>query len=183
MKRVISVVVATAMLVIGLVAGALSVAGADPGPQVCSGTHLTPQGSTQSVTYTAPEGMLVAGYCVKAGSAQQGNGPHYETVDPPRPVVTIFHPSGKDISHFSVRLVPIETEPTEEPTPTDPPTSEPPVVTEPPVTETPSQPIPTQPSDIGTPLVIEVPKDGKPKHHTPAPTPPVEHAPLPNTGA
>ncbi|MDQ3542817.1 MAG: hypothetical protein M3431_02970, partial [Actinomycetota bacterium] len=41
---------------------------------VCDGTHLPAPGGT-SVTVTAPEGMLISGYCVKAGSIEQGNGP------------------------------------------------------------------------------------------------------------
>ncbi|UUZ59181.1 hypothetical protein [Nocardioides sp. B-3] len=50
---------------------------------------------------------------MKAGSAQQGNGPVNVVVDPPAASVTITHPSGKDISHYTVTLVPTPT-----PTPT-----------------------------------------------------------------
>lgn len=61
--------------------------------------------STPSVTATAPDGKLISGYCVKAGSANQGLGPEFVTVDPPQKTVTITHSSGKDISHYSLSYV------------------------------------------------------------------------------
>ncbi len=65
--------------------------------------HLSPPNSTtKSITVEAPEGKLISGYCVKAGSIKQGNGPEYVTVDPPAASVTITHSSGKDISHYVV---------------------------------------------------------------------------------
>ncbi|UUZ59187.1 hypothetical protein [Nocardioides sp. B-3] len=43
---------------------------------VCTGTHLEPDNqTTKSLTFTAPEGQLISGYCVKAGSIKQGDGP------------------------------------------------------------------------------------------------------------
>ena len=73
--------------------------------QVCSGLDsgkIDVSGSTGSITVTAPEGKLIDGYCVKAGSVQNGNGPSYHEVDPPQQTITITYPSGKDISHYSV---------------------------------------------------------------------------------
>ncbi|HAN71906.1 MAG TPA: hypothetical protein DCQ36_10035, partial [Actinobacteria bacterium] len=64
-------------------------------------------GSYKSLTIVAPEGMLVSGYCVKAGSTQQGNGPEYVTVNPAMASVTIAHSSGKDISHWSATYTPM----------------------------------------------------------------------------
>ena len=61
--------------------------------------------SGASVTVTAPDGKLISGYCVKAGSANQGLGPEFVTVDPPQKTVTIAHSSGKDVSHYSLTYV------------------------------------------------------------------------------
>lgn len=62
-------------------------------------------GSHSSITVVAPEGTLIAGYCVKAGSIQQGNGPEHVVVNPPAEEVTFSHSSGKDISHYTVVYV------------------------------------------------------------------------------
>ena len=37
---------------------------------------------------------------------QPGHGPEYHDVNPPEKSVTISHSSGRDISHYSVQLVP-----------------------------------------------------------------------------
>ncbi|HJR94722.1 MAG TPA: hypothetical protein VJ807_04750 [Gaiellaceae bacterium] len=74
--------------------------------QVCPNNdtgHIS--ASTPSVTATAPDGKLISGYCVKAGSANQGLGPEFVTVDPAQKSVTITHSSGKDISHYSLIYV------------------------------------------------------------------------------
>jgi hypothetical protein len=55
----------------------------------------------------------MTGYCVKAGSAKQGDGPMYVTLDDPATTVTIAYVSGKAVSHYSVFY-----EPTPTPTPT-----------------------------------------------------------------
>lgn len=81
-----------------------------PNPGVCTGTHIDPpDDTTTSLTVTAPEGQLISGYCVKAGSINQGLGPEYVTVDPPAASVTISHTSGKDISHYSLTFVTVST--------------------------------------------------------------------------
>lgn len=83
-----------------------TVASAGQNEGVCAGTHIQPpNGTTKSITVTAPEGKLISAYCVKAGSIKQGNGPVYVTVNPPTNTVTISHPSGKDISHYTVTFV------------------------------------------------------------------------------
>lgn len=72
--------------------------------QVCQGLDsgkIDTEGNPKTVTLTAPEGKLIDKYCVKAGSENSGDGPHYEVVDPPAKTVTISYPSGKDISHYS----------------------------------------------------------------------------------
>jgi hypothetical protein len=65
-------------------------------------------GGTEANTlpYTAPDGFLVAEYCVKAGSANQGEGPVFVLVEPNAAFVVIDHPTVNSISHFMVRLVP-----------------------------------------------------------------------------
>ncbi len=69
--------------------------------QGCDGNHIPGSGGP-SIQVTAPEGQLITGYCVKAGSANQGDGPEYVTVDPPASSVTITHSSEKDVSHYVV---------------------------------------------------------------------------------
>jgi hypothetical protein len=131
------VMIAAAIAAFGLGCAAAFAAGADkpsdPGggndAQVCpagdSGKIDVSGGS--SLTVTAPDGKLISGYCVKAGSANQELGPEFVAVEPPQKTVTITHSSGKDISHYSLTYVdegqPTETTPTEttptETTPTD----------------------------------------------------------------
>jgi len=69
------------------------------------GKHL-PGTRSNTLVYTAPAGFLVGSYCVKAGSANQGEGPVIRQVNPPKAKVTIDHPTKDSISHYSVKLVP-----------------------------------------------------------------------------
>jgi LPXTG-motif cell wall-anchored protein len=105
---------ATALLVAGLmgspaaafaapVAGAPVAVGDPKEEQTCPEEGKLPgSGEQTSVTVTAPEGMVIVGYCVKAGSATQGEGPETFDVDPSATEVTISHSSGKAISHYTV---------------------------------------------------------------------------------
>lgn len=80
--------------------------------QVCDGLSsgkVDVSGSHTTVTVTAPDGFLIDEYCVKAGSINQGLGPVYVQVDPPQASVTFGYPDGKDISHWSVHWIPVET--------------------------------------------------------------------------
>ena len=84
----------------------LAVLGAQATPaaasDVCPGTHLSPpNATTSSFTYTAPDGYLIAGWCVKAGPTAE----NHDLSDAPVASVTIAHSSGKDVSHYSVVLV------------------------------------------------------------------------------
>lgn len=131
--------------------------------QVCKGLDsgkIDVSGEVSSLTLTAPEGTLIDGYCVKAGSAnQEDGGPVYVDLLEPVSSVTISHPTGKGISHYSFSTTPIvvvepsptlpseEPAPTEEPVPSEEPTSptpepEPTVV---PTTPAPEPPTPTEP--------------------------------------
>ena len=82
-------------------------------------------GKKTTKTVTAPDGYLIDEYCVKAGSANQGLGPEFRTVSPPKKSVTISHSSGKDISHYSLSYVAVEGEPEPEPEPTQTPSPPP----------------------------------------------------------
>jgi LPXTG-motif cell wall-anchored protein len=80
----------------------------------------------------ADEGYLITGYCVKAGSALQGDGPEYVEVDPPQESVIIEHSTGKDISHYSFSQELAPTTPPTTPPATTPPATTPPASTTPP---------------------------------------------------
>jgi hypothetical protein len=104
MKRLLAVL-AAAFATVALTA-APGFAGTND--QVCppgDSGQIDAGGTDASITITAPAGFLISGYCVKAGSVQQGNGPEFVTVDPPQASVTITHSSGKGISHYSYTLV------------------------------------------------------------------------------
>jgi len=91
---------------------------------VCPGLDsgkIDTTGDPGSVAVTAPEGFLISGYCVKAGSDESDAGVEFITVNPPQASVTISHPSGKAVSHYSYSLVAIQTPPTTPPT--NPPTN------------------------------------------------------------
>jgi hypothetical protein len=80
-------------------------AGAGTGEdQVCPDLdtgHLS-AGDATSLVITAPEGLVIVQVCVKAGSAQQGDGPEFINFDPGVTETTISHSTGKEISHYSV---------------------------------------------------------------------------------
>lgn len=81
-------------------------------------------GSNPTLEISAPDGFVITEYCVKAGSAVQGDGPEYVLVEPPQQTVTISHKSGKDISHYSFSYEAAPTTP-----PSTPPASTPPATT------------------------------------------------------
>lgn len=134
MKRVLigsALAVAGIVGVAGLPPGGGLVSAENPNPPnegVCQpqADHQSPPNdSTKSLTVTAPAGMLISGYCVKAGSINQDTeevelGPVYRYFEPGdyRTSVTIEHPSKKDISHYIVFYVEDDRP---EPTPVTPP--------------------------------------------------------------
>ena len=82
--------------------------------QVCDALDsgkINTTGDPLTVTITAPAGHLIDGYCVKAGSANSGDGPVHVTVNPPQATVTIEYPGGKAVSHYSYSFIGVE-EPT-----------------------------------------------------------------------
>jgi len=128
-------------------------------------------GSHASLTLTAPEGKLISGYCVKAGSANQGLGPESYTVDPPAKSVTISHSSGKDISHYSLTFVDENSPPTET-TPIDTtPTETTPTET------TPTESTPTESTPTETTTTESTPTETTPTGSTPTETTGTEKTP------
>jgi len=120
-----------AVLALGTMMALASGAVAGQGQEVCSGLDsgkIDVVGDVGTITVTAPDGFLIDEYCVKAGSdvSVPEGAVVYVTVDPPAESVTFGHPSGKDISHYSVgyteETTPSPTpEPSEPPEPTEPP--------------------------------------------------------------
>jgi hypothetical protein len=122
MKKILMLGAMIAVFGLGTAAALAATSDKPPSPpgqsgneQVCpegNSGKIDVSGNNASITVTAPEGMLISGYCVKAGSANEELGPEFHTVDPPAETVTITHSSGKDISHYSLTFV-AETPPTE----------------------------------------------------------------------
>jgi hypothetical protein len=148
--------------------GALTSAQLQPNDQVCEDLDsgkIDAGGSETTLEITAPEGFLISGYCVKAGSAEQEEGPVFVVVDPPQETVIIEHPSGKEISHYSVEYVPITP-------PTTPPPTTPPPTTPPPTTPPPTTPPPTTPPATTPPATTPPPPTTPPVTKPPSTTPP-----------
>jgi LPXTG-motif cell wall-anchored protein len=131
----VAIAVLAGVATLGLAAGSAS---ADEEATCPNDGKIDVGGEQTSIVVTAPEGKLIAGYCVKAGSANQGEGPEDHVVDPPAAEVTITHSSGKAISHYRIIYVDVP-----------PPTTQPPTTTT--TTPTTTQP-PTPPeTPAGTP--------------------------------
>jgi len=88
-------------------------AGSHDNDQVCSGLDsgkIEVSGDKLSITVTAPDGMLISGYCVKAGSTNAGDGPHYVTLTSPQKTLTLTYTDSdgkpKALSHYSLSYVP-----------------------------------------------------------------------------
>ncbi len=105
--RKMTVLGASALLVAGLMASPAAAFAAPvltdteqylDGVQVCEGYDsgkIDTTGDPMSVTVEAPEGELISGYCVKAGSAKQGEGEggaYFVELDEPAASVTITYP-------------------------------------------------------------------------------------------
>ena len=185
MKKILMLGAMIAVFAIGTAAAFAATSDKPPSPPGLSGNdQVCPEGdsgkidvsgSNASVTVTAPEGKLISGYCVKAGSANQELGPEFHTVDPPATTVTITHSSGKDISHYSLTFVE-ETPPTET-TPTDTtPTETTPTETTPTET-TPTETTPTETTRTETTPTETTVTETTPAETTPAETTPPETTP------
>ncbi|MFE5292932.1 hypothetical protein ACFQ8T_12195 [Isoptericola sp. NPDC056618] len=135
-------------------------------------------GEKQTITLVAPEGKLISAYCVKAGSARQGEGPKIVELDEPVAEVTIAYPTGgkcRAISHYAVEYVDAP-EPSPSPTttpsstPSSTPTPTPAEETTPPAEESPTPETSTETTAPPTPAVTpsETPTE------TPLPTAPTD---------
>lgn len=118
--RKMTVLGASALLVAGLMASPVAafaaplagapVATTNDGTCPEDGKIDVPKGEEPtSIDVTAEAGYVIVGYCVKAASVHNGNGPVEVVVDPPQTTVTIEHPSGKAISHYTVYYEPVST--------------------------------------------------------------------------
>lgn len=131
--RKMTVLGASALLVAGLMATPAAAFAAPvltdteeylEGVQVCEdydSGKIDVDDNIDSVEVEAPEGQLISGYCVKAGSESQGEGvggAYFVELDEPAASVTITYPwgGGRDVSHYALVYIDAPTEPSPEPT-------------------------------------------------------------------
>ncbi|GAA4686447.1 hypothetical protein [Promicromonospora umidemergens] len=137
--RKMTVLGASALLVAGLMASpaaafAAPIAGAPAAitgdgerldDQVCKdydSGKIEAEENAGEVYVEAPEGQLISGYCVKAGSKNQDEGEggaYFVELDEPAASWTITYPwgGGRDISHYALVYTDASTVPSQEPTP------------------------------------------------------------------
>jgi hypothetical protein len=156
MKRLMTAVGMIVSLAVGTVAAGTMAASAPATDQVCpagggwfkydgSWEPQQPSGITASIdgaqaTITVADGFTLTAVCVKAGSAEQEEGPESWTSGLPLVgpgELTVWHSSGKDVSHISVMVE--ESQPEPEPEPEPEPKPEPPRVVALPLSETPRE--------------------------------------------
>ncbi|CAN5118902.1 hypothetical protein BH09ACT12_BH09ACT12_36500 [soil metagenome] len=143
---------ATALIVPPLALSAAAPAQATPGgtgncSALDSGTIVVP-GNADRTTVEAPAGTLITGYCVKSAGLKGTTGaPEYVTLQTPVSKLSLTHTDGGNLTHYSLALREIPTEPAPtEPAPTEPAPTEP-APTEPAPTEpAPTEPAPADPS-------------------------------------
>lgn len=183
--RKITVWGASALLVAGLVGvpSAAYAAPASAAPVATTGAATCPKdgkvdvsGEQHSVTVTAPDGYLISGYCVKAGSVKNGAGPETVTVDPPVAEVTISHSSGKAVSHYTLVTVAAEPTPTEPPAPAEEPApttpaEEPTAPVDEPTDASPAEPVTEPAAEPAQPVADEVVDDQPAEDVAAAPVP------------
>jgi hypothetical protein len=148
MHKKILAVGSALLLVAGLMALGAGQASAGNDGQVCDGLDsgkIDVSGSHLTLEVAAPAGQLIDGYCIKAGSVQQGLGPKQVTLDQPVQSLTIVYPAAtKSISHYALSYVPATTATPPTTTPTPPKTTTPPTTT-PPTTTPPTDVCPDMP--------------------------------------
>ena len=107
MKKVIAAL--TLSLVVISATALVGVAQGVPGAgQICpplDSGKIDVSGEPTSLTVSAPPGSDITGYCVKAGSANQGLGAEITDIANTH-TVTLTHSSGKAISHYSLDFPP-----------------------------------------------------------------------------
>lgn len=100
--------------------------GDDPGAlnEVClplDSGKIDAVGDPLSVVLTAPEGMVITGYCVMTDSDNQSDIPVYPELRPDQlnqNSIEVTYPYGKSVSHSSFSYAPASTTPTDPTTPT-----------------------------------------------------------------
>ena len=106
MKRILAAAAVAGMVFLG---GAMPASAAPAAGQLCptwDSGRIDVTGNVTSITLTAPAGLVITATCVKAGSANQGLGAEITHYDPGVTSVTIWHTSGKELSHYSVMYGP-----------------------------------------------------------------------------
>jgi hypothetical protein len=98
--RVLLVACAIAGTMTAALGSVTAAAASDVCPSNDSG-KIDTTGDPQSVVHTAPSGLQITGYCVQAGSHDQGDGPERVTLTTPVATLTIAHSSGEAVSHYS----------------------------------------------------------------------------------
>lgn len=148
LNRVLIVLAAALLIVFGISANNDEPAEAVQPGFICEDLDsgkIDTVGDPATVERTAPDGFLISGYCVKAGTEK-----FFIVVDPPQKVVIVDHPVKDSVSHYSLEYVEIpKTDPTPTPTPTSDPTPTPTPTPE--DTELPTLPLPEDPSPSPTP--------------------------------
>jgi hypothetical protein len=106
-RKLLATIAIVTLATVGAI-GAAGIVGAQGQADVCPNldTGKLDGGNQTSITFTAPEGLVIVQICVKAGSGQQEEGPFFINFDPGVTSATFSHPSGKEISHFSVKFAP-----------------------------------------------------------------------------
>jgi hypothetical protein len=124
MHKKIVAVGSVLLLVAGLMALGAGGASAGNDGQVCAGFDsgkIDVSGSHLTLEVAAPADQLIDGYCIKAGSVQQGLGPKWVEVNPPVSSLTISYPAAtKNISHYALSYAPATSPSPTPPTPTVP---------------------------------------------------------------
>ncbi|SDS81147.1 hypothetical protein SAMN04489860_2428 [Paraoerskovia marina] len=95
---------------LALVAAGAGAATAKGNPDICRYDgegwmeKVDVSGNHQGVQVDAPDGLVIVGYCVKAGSSKgrSGGGQEVNYLDDGVDSLTITHSSGKDVSHYQV---------------------------------------------------------------------------------
>jgi hypothetical protein len=159
-RKLLATIAIATLATVGAAAGTVGAQNTQVCPDLDTG-KIDPPGDPTSVTITAPEGQVIVQVCVKAGSAQQEEGPEFFNFDPGVTETTVSHSSGKEISHYSVQFADAP-----------PPTTAAPPTTAPPVTQ--AAPPPPPPPPPGPAAAPPAPRAQAPAARPPAPQAPVQ---------
>lgn len=190
-KRAAAVIAVAAA--VGLTSAVTALATGNDG-QVCTGLtsgKIDTSGDPESVILTASPGHLIDSYCVKAGSVNNGLGPRYLDVDPPKASITITYTDsdgkGRAISHYSWHEIPILVDPTPSPTPSESnspsPSPSPSESTSPSPSPSPSESTSPSPSPSPSESTSPSPSPSPSESSSPSPSPSGSTSPSPSPSA